>query len=114
MSNKPLALLINILDIRVKHTFRKAFKSAAEKQTREVRTFCLVRYYTGCRISEALALTPKRIDMKECTITFECLKKRKRGVFRSIPIPPSLIDILDLVHGLREAALNQRNERLWS
>jgi hypothetical protein len=38
---------------------RKAFKNAAEKQPREVRTFCLVLYYTGCRISEALTLTPE-------------------------------------------------------
>jgi len=37
---------------------RKAFKSAAERKHREVRTFCLVLYYTGCRISEALALAP--------------------------------------------------------
>jgi len=93
---------------------RKAFKNTADKQPRGIRTFCLVLYYTGCRISEALAITPESIDLDEYTITFECLKKRKRGVFRSVPIPSSLIDILDLVHGLREAALNQRKERLWS
>ena len=95
---------------------RKAFKSATEKQPREVRTFCLVLYYTGCRVSEALALTPERIDLEECTITFESLKKRKNGVFRAVPVPSSLIDILDLVHGLREAARDKQNKRLfpWS
>ncbi len=80
---------------------RKAFRQAAEKQPREVRTFCLVLYYTGCRISEALALTTLRVDMEECTLTFESLKRRKRGVFRSVPVPSSLVDTLDLVHGLR-------------
>ena len=93
---------------------RKAFKNVAEKQPREVRTFCLVLYYTGCRISEALALTPERIDLEEDTITFESLKKRQHGVFRSVPVPSSLIDILDLVHGLRQATLNQQNKRLWA
>lgn len=90
---------------------RKAFKNAAEKQSREVRTFCLVIYYTGCRISEALALTPERIDWEEYTITFESLKKRNTGVFRSVPVPSSLVDILDLVHGLRQAPPKQR---LWA
>ena len=67
-------------------------------------------YYTGCRISEALALTPERIDWEEDTITFESLKKRNTGVFRSVPVPSSLVDILDLVHGLRQAPPKQR---LW-
>jgi len=92
---------------------RKAFKQAAEKQPREVRTFCLVLYYTGCRISEALALTTERVDMEECTLTFESLKRRKRGVFRSVPVPSSLVDTLDLVHRLRFAGPHQQKMRLW-
>ncbi len=92
---------------------RKAFKQVAEKQPREVRTFCLVLYYTGCRISEALALTTERVDMEECTLTFESLKRRKRGVFRSVPVPSSLVDTLDLVHGLRFAGPHQQKMRLW-
>ncbi len=93
---------------------RKAFKQAAEKQPREVRTFCLVLYYTGCRISEALALTPSHVDIEACTLTFESLKKRQRGVFRSVPVPTTLIDTLDLVHGLRFATSHQQNTKLWS
>ena len=34
---------------------RGAFVEAANNAEREVRTFCLVLVYTGCRISEALA-----------------------------------------------------------
>jgi len=41
---------------------RKAFLAAAVLQPRETLSFCLVLYYTGCRISEALALTPERVD----------------------------------------------------
>jgi integrase/recombinase XerD len=42
---------------------RKALLAAAAKAPREVRSFCSVLCYTGCRISEALALTAKSIDL---------------------------------------------------
>ena len=42
---------------------RKAFLKAAAKAPREVRSCCSTLHYTGCRISEALALTPKSIDL---------------------------------------------------
>ncbi len=94
-------------------TEREAFRRVAEIQPRMVRTFCLVLYYTGCRISEALALTPQRIDFEQRTLTFESLKKRQRGIFRSVPVPTSLIDTLDLVHGLREMEACEKQKRLW-
>jgi hypothetical protein len=34
---------------------------------------------------------------------FESLKKRRTGVFRAVPVPPELLDMLDLVHGIRVA-----------
>ena len=52
-----------------------------------MRTFCHTLAYTGCRISEALALTTDRIDFKDGTVIFESLKKRRTGVFRPVPIP---------------------------
>ena len=36
-------------------------------------------------------------------VVFESLKKRRRGVFRAVPVPPELLDTLDMVHGIREA-----------
>jgi integrase/recombinase XerD len=42
---------------------RRAFVLAAAKAPREVRTFCGVLHATGCRISEALALTPRQLDL---------------------------------------------------
>lgn len=53
---------------------RKAFLVAAEKAPRTVRTLCLVLAYTGCRISEALELTARRIDIEAGTVVFESLK----------------------------------------
>ena len=70
---------------------------------RPVRTLCGVLHATGCRLSEALALTPERVDPAGEALVFETLKKRRRGVFRAVPVPPGLLDRLDLVHGVREA-----------
>ena len=47
-----------------------------------------VLHFTGCRISEALALTCDRVDFTNGVITFESLKKRRGGVYRSVPVPP--------------------------
>src|SRR3954470_3498005 len=79
---------------------RRAFIAAAAKTRREVRTFCGVLHATGCRISEALALTVDRIDLSGRVIVFESLKKRRTGVFRAAPVSPELLDALDLVHGV--------------
>ncbi len=92
---------------------RQAFLAAAAKAPREERSFCEVLCFTGCRISEALTLTPRQIDLDEKALVFETLKKRREGVFRAVPVPDSLLDTLDLVHGLRERQ-TRRNERLWS
>ena len=82
---------------------RRAFIAAAAQARREVRTFCGVLHATGCRISEALGLTAERIDLAGRVIVFESLKKRRTGIFRAVPVPPELLDALDLVHGIREA-----------
>lgn len=95
---------------------RAAFLAAAAKAERPVRSFCAVLHYTGCRISEALALTPARIDLSGKVIVFESLKKRKKGVFRNVPIPPELLDSLDMIHGIREAQRRGRprnQQLLW-
>jgi integrase/recombinase XerD len=82
---------------------RVAFLKAAQEAPREVRTFCGLLHYTGCRISEGLALDASRVDMKDRRIVFESLKKRKRGVFRPVPVPPAFLDTLNLVHNIRAA-----------
>ena len=59
---------------------REAFLAAAEHTSREVRTLCLLLTFTGCRLSEALALTADRVDIDARTVTFETLKKRRQGI----------------------------------
>jgi integrase len=77
------------------------FLLAADQAPRDVRAFCHTLGWSGCRISEALALTAERVDVAAGTIAFETLKKRQRGLFRTVPIPPELAVMLDLVFGLR-------------
>ena len=62
------------------------FLLAADRAPRDVRAFCHTLGWSGCRISEALALTAERIDVATGTITFETLKKRQRGLFRGAPV----------------------------
>jgi integrase len=96
---------------------RTAFIDTAQKANRGVRTFCTVLAFTGCRVSEALALTPERIDFSGRTVIFETLKKRRTGVFRAVPVPPDLLDSLDMVHGVREIQADPKQvnlkRRLW-
>src|SRR4051812_10924176 len=82
---------------------RPAQRNGTARAARPVRTFCSVLHTTGCRVSEALALTPEHVDLTGRALVFETLKKRRRGVYRAVPVPPGLLDQLDLVHGLREA-----------
>src|SRR5262252_4037096 len=72
------------------HAERHAFLDAAERFPRDVHTLCAVLAWTGCRVSEALALTADRVDLTDGTIRFESVKKRRRGVFRAVPVPPGV------------------------
>ncbi len=50
-----------------------------------------------------MALSARQVDLSGRVVVFENLKKRRKGVFRAVPVPPDLLDALDLVHGIREA-----------
>ena len=81
---------------------RDAFLRAAEQVDRQVRTLCMTLAYAGCRLSEALALTVDRVDLAAGQLVLESLKKRRSGVYRAVPVPPELLEALDLVHGICE------------
>jgi integrase len=85
---------------------RLAFVYAASKQRDDVSTFCLTLAFTGARISEVLALTVTRIDAADEAIVFETLKQRKKGVFRAVPVPRTLIPLLT-------SYATRREQRLW-
>ena len=81
---------------------RKKFLAAADDEDRGVRSFCYVLAHTGCRISEALQLVGERVDFAAQAITFESLKKRKRGIYRAVPVPPAVLEMLAMVHGIKD------------
>ena len=72
--------------------------AAANCRRAEVGTLCLTLAHTGCRISEALALTPASIDIEEGFIAFRSLKKRGALTYRLVPVPVELLERLRLVH----------------
>jgi integrase len=95
---------------------RQAFLTTAAQFPHTVRSFCHVLAYTGCRLAEALALTADRVDLTASRLTFETLKKRKRGVYRAVPVPLEVVTMLDFVHNIRRAQGRQargRAQRLW-
>lgn len=76
----------------------------------ELRTFCLLLAYTGCRISEALAVTGHAVNIAECVVAIRSLKKRKKVmVVREMPIPRKFARLIGRVHRLK----NRQDSRLW-
>jgi integrase/recombinase XerD len=81
---------------------RDSFLREAERTDRQVRTLCMTLTYAGCRLSEALALTVDRVDLAAGVLVIESLKKRRTRIYRAVPVPPALLEALDMVHGIRE------------
>jgi len=94
----------------------RCIAAANAHERAEVRTLCLTLAYTGCRISEALALTADRVDLPDKSITFQTLKQRNKVKYRSVPCPDALIDALELVHRVRKLKKTKRQASLplWS
>jgi integrase len=79
---------------------RQAVLRAARACRGEVETLCTVLVLTGCRLSEALAVTAGRLDRLGGCVVFESLKKRRRGQYRAVPVPEALFVRLEAVHGV--------------
>jgi integrase/recombinase XerD len=77
-----------------RNTFRLSVESESDPARR---AFCLVLFYTGCRISEALELTAERVDLSSKIVIFETLKRRQRGLYRAVVIPDFLARLLEHV-----------------
>jgi integrase/recombinase XerD len=72
---------------------RRRFLDAADKEAPAARSLCRFLLLCGCRISEALALRTDQIDRSANTVILRTLKRR-RTVFRRVPLPPELIAML--------------------
>lgn len=69
------------------------FLAEADQLEPKWRTLCYVYAFTGCRASEALELSIHRLDQQSAKLIFRTLKRRKL-VFRAVPIPPDLVGML--------------------
>lgn len=99
---------------------RARFLDAAAAQPAPThRTFCAMLHWTGCRPSEARALTIAQVDLESCAIVIRSLKKRgpnKESCFRIVPVPQHFIDVLEEVHGVKAAQTIggfASRKRLW-
>lgn len=72
---------------------RARFLRAADALAPPPRALCHVLATVGCRISEALALTAQQLDAERRTLTLRTLKRR-RTVFRTVPVPDALVAML--------------------
>jgi integrase/recombinase XerD len=68
------------------------FLRAADQLAEPRRLLCYLLAYTGCRISEALALTHQQIDPLEGVVL--ATLKRRRMLYRRVPLPPFLLQQL--------------------
>jgi integrase len=89
---------------------RQAFVAAAVAEGGEIATFCLTLALTGARISEVLSVRVRHVDLRDRAIVFETLKQRKKRIFRAIPVPAGLLQLLIDRHHLNRMP---EDSRLW-
>ena len=91
---------------------RRCFLKAAQKQTPLIRAFCLVLAYSGCRISEALALTAKSLQVDAGVIAFRTLKRRDKHVVREVPVPKNVLrEVSNTLVPIQES--DQTDQPIW-
>ena len=83
------------------------FLKAARRADAATSLLCSLLVHTGCRLSEALAVTPAQLDAETGRVVFRTLKQRAR-VFRAVPIPP---DLMIALH--RAASDGPRDAPIW-
>lgn len=87
---------------------RTRFVAAAANFPPTIETLCLTLVWTGCRISEALDLTRADLDAEDGIVAVRCLKKRRPGIVREVPVPIAFLDGLLRVH-----QPGKPQEQLW-
>lgn len=98
------------------HEERERFINATKFQDNDIKYFCQVLFYTGCRLNEALGVLYSRIDMEEQGIIIETLKRRRKGVFRFIDLPSEFLERFNDVYNIKkqQQEKEEKNQRIWT
>ena len=101
---------------------RRAFLTATQQQEARKKYYCQLLYYTGCRLSEALAVTYNSFDFKRGYVMIRTLKQGSRDGkpverYRDNELPESFLNEIQgfyaTVSGRRRHAVAAA-EPLWS
>ena len=98
--------------------FQSIDRALSKPEDREKRTFALLLYYTGCRISEGLGVSYSNIDYSSGGVVFNTLKRRKDNIYRFVPLPETFLTKLDDVHRVKDYQSDRVKgtaaESIWS
>lgn len=93
---------------------RQRFSVALQTVPLEKRLFALCLLYTGCRISEAIALRSENVHWNDGIIAIRSLKKRSKVHIREVPVPPHFIEQLRVLkHGHRFWPISRSSAWRW-
>lgn len=103
------------------HDERKAFFQATLLEEADVKYYCQFLYYTGCRVSEGLQITPARLDYGNKTATIRSLKQGtdRHGKeiirYRVNELPESYLHELQGVYSIlkHQKSAKAASEPLW-
>ncbi|HRD76438.1 MAG TPA: site-specific integrase, partial [Hyphomicrobiaceae bacterium] len=91
---------------------RARFLDVAAGEPASIHALCQTLAHTGCRLSEALALTPRAIEADSGFVAIRSLKKRSRNfIIREVPVPPAMIEQIDRTFHLAD---HDPAARLWA
>jgi integrase/recombinase XerD len=93
---------------------RQRVLTAMRKLPTDQMLFAYTLAWTGARVSEVLALTPSSFQTGRGIVAIRTLKRRRFAV-REVPLPPGLIQALDLEFHLSAARHDPQStdHRLW-
>lgn len=74
------------------HEERKRFIKSLVSLPISKRLFCETLLWTGCRLSECLALSSESVSVVEGIVVIRNLKKRQLVSFRRVPVPKSYLE----------------------
>ena len=95
---------------------RQAFKNAIQYMKPKAKLYCSMLYYTGCRLSEALEVTPNALHYDRGLVRFRTLKQKahKPSVYRMVELPEDYLAALESEY---KAATNKGKragkQRIW-